>query len=41
MYMLGLLVVAAPVLNSSLYDELTLRHDGAADGMTTETVQTA
>jgi uncharacterized BrkB/YihY/UPF0761 family membrane protein len=28
-YMMGLLVVAAPVLNSSLYDELELRRDGA------------
>ncbi len=41
MYVLGLLVVAAPVLNSSLYDELTLRRDDVADGITTETVQTA
>ncbi len=31
MYMLGLLVVSAAVLNSSLYEELTLRRDGTAD----------
>ena len=31
-YMLGLLVVAAPVLNSSLYDELELRRDDGATG---------
>ncbi len=29
-YMMGLLVVAAPVLNSSLYDELELRRDDGA-----------
>ena len=30
-YMMGLLVVAAPVLNSSLYDELELRRADTAD----------
>ena len=29
--MMGLLVVAAPVLNSSLYEELELRRADAAD----------
>ena len=31
LYILGLLVVAAPVLNSSLYDELELRRDVTTD----------
>jgi membrane protein len=34
MYMLGILVVSAAVLNASLYEELTLRRDGAAVELT-------
>ena len=34
-YMLGLLVVSAPVLNSSLYDELLLRSGDGATGEST------
>ena len=34
MYMLGILVVSAAVLNASLYEELTLRREGTTASMT-------
>ncbi len=40
-YVLALLVVSAPILNSSIYEELQVRRDDVDDAMTTEIAPTA